>query len=183
METKTTVIFENAGKRIRNSVLETFTIQHLAVKLNINENKLYNQFTKDDDIILAMLIGLETEFNEFVQKFTNKSESPEEELRLLFKRLHSLFLQKPYYLTVIFDKSLVERNIDIQQSFLRIKNIAVTNLTEIINKGKKENTFKTKESTKSLVRKILIGFRLSMKDEQLINEMVAQIETLRTLKD
>jgi peptide/nickel transport system ATP-binding protein len=51
------------------------------------------------------------------------------------------------------------------------------------NKGKKENAFKTKESTKILVGKILSGFRTFMKDEQRIHEMILEMKSLKTSKD
>ncbi|MDA3905764.1 MAG: hypothetical protein PF484_06795 [Bacteroidales bacterium] len=184
MESRKFEIIKKAGEIIMTSGLEALTINNLASKMDVKENKLFSQFTKDDEIFLAILTGFEYELNEIIQQIAKKGESSGTELELLFKMLHSLFLQKPYYLSVIFDKSLLERDNTIKKSFLRIRNIAETYLSSIINKGKEENTFTTKLSTKSLVNKILLNFRLFMKDEQLLNEMLVELTQLRRkLKD
>ncbi len=183
METIRFEIIKKAGEIIMTSGIEALTINNLATKMDVDENKLYNQFTKDDEIVLAILTGFEFELNEIGQQIAKKGELPGTELKLLFKMLYFLFLQKPYYLFIIFDKSLLERDNKIKKSFLRIKNIAETYLSSIINKGKEENTFKTKLSTKSLVSKILLNFRLFMKDEQLLNELIVELKQLRTFED
>jgi AcrR family transcriptional regulator len=183
METQKNEIIEKAAKIIMNSGVQELTIHNLADKLNVEESQLYKQLTKDDDILLMLLLGFETDINEFRSEFVQATETPEAELKILFKKLYFLFLQKPYYLDIIFDKNLEKRDESIRNSILRIRNTAENYLSSIINKGKKENTFKTKESTKILVGKILSGFRLYMKDEQRIHEMILELKTLRTLKD
>ncbi len=56
--------------------------------------------------------------------------------------------------------------------------MAFNYLETIINKGKMENSFKTKVHTTTIVTRLLSGFRLFMKDEQLLNEMVLELKTL-----
>ena len=51
-------------------------------------------------------------------------------------------------------------------------------LTEIINKGKSENNFKTTVSTKVLANKILAGFRTYMKDEQRFHEVILEMKKI-----
>lgn len=81
--------------------------------------------------------------------------------------------------TIIFDKGQLERDDAIKMSIVRIMNIVETYLTTIINAGKKDQTFKTSVTTKLLVNRILIGFRMFMKDEQLVNEMILELTTLK----
>ena len=92
-------------------------------------------------------------------------------------------MQKPYYLDIIFDKKLKNRDESIKNSFLRIRNTAENYLTSVINKGKNENSFKTTISTKVLVSKILSGFRHFMKDEQRIHEVILEMKTLKIIND
>jgi hypothetical protein len=66
---------------------------------------------------------------------------------------------------------------------LSIKRVAEDYLTGVINNGKKQNTFNTIAPTKFLVNKILSGFRLFMKDEQRVNEMILELKKLKTIKD
>jgi glycine cleavage system protein P-like pyridoxal-binding family len=64
-------------------------------------------------------------------------------------------------------------------SIQRIINIAETYLSTIIDAGKTAHTFKTRVSTKLLVNKILSRFRIFMKDEQLVHEMILELKNLK----
>ena len=183
METKNSTIIDKAARIIMNTGLEALTIHNLAKELKVEKIQLYNQLLKDDDIILILLLAFETDIIEFVKETESKKVNPESELKLLFKGLYFLFLQKPYYLSLIFDKSLMSRDESIKHSILRIKRIAEEYLTRIIDNGKKQNYFKTNEPTKFLVNKILSGFRLFMKDEQRLNEMMLELKTLKFIND
>lgn len=183
METQKNLMIEKAAGIIMNSGVKELTVHNLADKLKVEESQLFKQLTKDDDILLMLLLGFETDINEFMTEFARTAETPETELKILFKKLYFLFLQKPYYLDIIFDKNLKERDESIRNSLSRIRNTAEYYLTSIINKGRTEKTFKTKESTKNLVGKMLSGFRLFMKDEQRIHEMILEMKTIKNLKD
>jgi AcrR family transcriptional regulator len=183
METTSTAIIEKAAQIVMKSGLEGLTVRNLATELEVKDNQLYKQITKDDDILQILLFGFEADIIEFIKELDNKDAQPETELKLLFKGLYFLFLQKPYYLAIIFDKSLKNRGENIKHSFLRIKSIAEQYLAGVINKGKKQNTFKTNEPTKLLVNRILSEFRIFMKDEQRLNEMILELKTMRTLND
>jgi len=183
MEIQNTVIIEKAARIIMNSGLQKLTIPNLADELNVKQRQLYTLLTKDDDILLMLLLSFKTDINDFLTELIPNTETPETELSILFKKLYFLFQQKPYYLHIIFDKNLKERDINIKKTILWIRNMAENYLTSVITKGKKENTFKIKESTKSLVGKMLSGFRLFMKDEQRINEMILEMKSLKTSKD
>ncbi|MDA3953377.1 MAG: hypothetical protein PF485_07005 [Bacteroidales bacterium] len=183
MEIKKTEIIEKAAHIIMNRGLEALTIRNLATELKIDKKELYNLFTKDDDILLMMFDGFENELKEFIHKLRNNDETAEKEFKSLFKSLYNLFLQKPYYLSIIFDKSLKKRDESIKMSILRMKDLAEKYLTTLINTGKKDSTFKTKTSTKLLVGKMLSEFRLLMRDEQYFNKMVLELKTLKKSKD
>lgn len=183
MESKKAEIIETAAHIIMNSGIGALTIQNLYDELDLEETRLDNRLVKDDDILLMLLSEFEADINELVLEYANNGVSPETELELLFKGLYFLFQQKPYYLAIIFDKSLIKRDDRIKKSFLRISNTAENYLTTIIDAGRNENLFKNKQSSKLLVSKILSSFRLLMKDEQLVNEMKLDIKTLRTLND
>lgn len=176
-------IIKMASQIIVNKGLENLTIHNLASELKINESQLYNLFAKDDDILFMILIFFENEIKEFILEFTNNQETPEDEFKFIFKRLYALFMEKPYYLSIIFDKSLKKRDESINMSISRIKDIIENYLTTLINKGKLDNVFKTKVSTKLLVDKMLSEFRLLMEDEQYVNEMILELKTLRKSKD
>lgn len=183
MEIKKTEIIEKATQIIINKGLEALTISNLANELKIDKKGLNHLFVKDDDILLMLFECFENELKEFIQELSNNSETPEKEFKSLFKILYNLFLQKPYYLSIIFDTSLMNRDKSIKMSILQIKNIAENYLTTLIDTGKQNNTFKTKVPTKLLVGKMLSEFRMLMQDEQYVNEMIMGLKSLKKSKD
>lgn len=183
MKTKESEIIEKAAGIIMNSGVGELTVQNLADKLQIKKSQLYLLLTSDDDILLILLLSFENDIIQFLREMEQNSESPENKLKIIFKKLHFLFLQKPYYLDIIFDKNLKNRDNSITNSFLRIRQLAENYLTDIINKGKTENTFKTKVSTSVLVTKILSDFRTFVKDEQRFQEIILEMKKLQTSKD
>jgi len=180
MEIQKDLIIEKAAGIIMSSGVDELTINNLASELKVKESQLHNHLTKDDDILLMLLLNFETDINVLEVEFAKKTETPDTELNNLFKTLHALFLEKPYYLDLIFDKNTIKRDESVKESFLRIRNTAEKYLSSIINKGKNEKTFKTKVSTENLVGKILSGFRLFMKDEQRVRELMLEMKTLKT---
>jgi AcrR family transcriptional regulator len=183
MKTKQNEIIEKAAGIIMNSGVDELTVHNLADKLQIKESQLYLQLTNDDDILLILLLSFEREIIESLSGIEQSSDSPENKLKIIFKKLHFLFLQKPYYLDIIFDKNLKNRDKSITNSFLRIRRLAENYLRDIINKGKTENTFKTSVSTSVLVTKIVTDFRTFMKDEQRFHEVILEMKKLQTSKD
>ena len=135
MKTQQSEIIEKAAGIIMNSGIDELTIHNLADKLQIKENQLYGRLSKDDDILLILLLSLESDMVDFLKGTKQSSETPENELKILFKKLYFLFLQEPYYLDLIFDKKLKDRDESIRNSLLRIREMAENYLTEIINKG------------------------------------------------
>ena len=183
MERQNIEIIEKAAGIIMNSGVKELTVHNLANKLMVDKSQLLKQFTKDDDILLLLLLDFEIDINELISEFARTTETPDAEMKILFKKLYFLFLQKPYYLDIIFDKKLKNRDESIKNSFLRIRNTAENYLTSVINKGKNENSFKTTISTKVMVSKILSGFRHFMKDEQRIHEVILEMKTLKIIND
>lgn len=183
METNRNLIIEKAEEIIMNTGLEALTIHNLATELKVKDNQLYNQLTKDDDILLMLLFGFETDIIEFVKELASKGVTPEAELELFFNALYFYFQQKPYYLSLLFDKNLMKRDESVKKAVLRIKRIAEDYLTDVINNGKKQNIFNTIEPTRFLVNRILSGFRFQMKDEHLLNNMILELKKLKTIKD
>lgn len=176
-------ITEKAIKIIINSGLEELTVHNLADELQMKESDLYQQLKKDDDIILFFLLSFESDIVDLLKEIEQSGDTTENKLKILFKKLYFIFLQKPYYLNIIFDKKLKEREESIKNSLLLIRKMAENYLTVLIDNGKSENTFKTTLSTKVLVNKILLGFRTYMKDEQLLQEVILEMKKLKTSKD
>lgn len=183
METTKTEIIGKAAEIIMNSGIQNLTIQKLAANLEVGENLLYMMLAKDDDILLLLLLDFEAELDEFIEAMNQNAEPPETEIKILFKKLYFFFLQKPHYLSIIFDKSLKSRDKSLKESLLRIRKIAENYLTSVIERGKRENTFNTEEATKKLVEKILSDFRLFMGNELRLHEMIKEMKQLKQLKD
>lgn len=183
MKIDKTTIIETAGKIIDHSGTEALTIRTLIQELNVSENDLSHLIQKDEDIFLILFHELEKVLNKLVNEFTHKDLPPDIKLQGLFKRLSVLFKQKPFFLSIIFDNNLMERDDQIKMSFARIRDFAVVYLCKLIDEGKGDSTFKTKKYTQSLVEGILSSFQLLMRDEQIINEMIRKLVALRIEDD
>lgn len=166
-----------AGLIIEDEGIDTLTIASVAKELNLDENHLLLQFSSVDDILVILLESFENELLEFVNETLGKEEGPETKFKLLFKRLYFLFLQRPYYLAVIFNKSLTRKNEKITAVVFRIKKLAKSYLTGIIDEGKRLQVFKTPLPSEKWADRILSEFRLFMENEQRVNELVINMKS------
>lgn len=183
MKIKKEIIVEKAGEIVMRSGIESLTVSTIAQELDVAEDELSVFISKDNDIILLLFNDLENDLMDLLEEFAYKKHSPQLEIQRLFTRLYAFFHQKPYYLELVFDPSLMERADSIRESFLRIKRLAGAYLSRLINEGKNAKVFTAKQSTKSLVDGILSSFRFLMKDEQLMNEMIRKFGALKLQKD
>lgn len=136
MEIKKSAIIEKAAKIITSSGIEYLSIPNLAQDLGVDKRKLKNQFTHDDDILVLLLLSFESEFKKITDDFSTQELDPELELKLVFKQIYALFMKKPYYLSIIFDKNLIKRENNVKLAIIRIKNSVSKYLTTLINAGK-----------------------------------------------
>ncbi|MEE4197825.1 MAG: hypothetical protein V2I54_09280 [Bacteroidales bacterium] len=179
MKFKMTEIVEQAAQIIMNSGIENLTVKNLAKKMVVDEDELSLLFSNDDHILLLIFENFEKELKEFILELSRNNDPPEKEFKTFFKHLYNLFLQKPFYLSIIFDKGLKNRDERIKKSIIRMKDIVENYLTQLINIGKLHNSFKTKKPTRVLVGRMLVEFRMLMRDEQYLNEMILQMNTLK----
>lgn len=180
METTKSEISTKAAQILMQNGLKALTLPNLAVELGVSENQLSSDIKNVDDLILMLLMEFEVQINEYVQVITNHVESADDKFKLLFKGLYYLFMQKPHYLFLLFDKDLNTRDARVKECMSRIKNAAELCLTGVLNAGKRENSFKTKASTAVLVESILTSFRSLMQQEQRINEMALELKTVKS---
>lgn len=173
-------IKEKAARIIAGLGLKKLTIQSLAIELRISEEDLYNQLSGIDDVILLLLNDFNKDFAVVIDELQPYSENSGLQFKFFFNKMYSLFLQKPYYLELIFDDSLSERGERIRISILNFKSAASKFLSSLIDKGKIDNTFKTKESTKDLANKILYDFKLIMQDQQLYFNIMRDLKTIKS---
>jgi len=97
--------------------------------------------------------------------------------------LHRLFKQKPYYLTVIFDKDLRHQYSGADQIISRIKDMAKKYLAGLIDRGKAQKIFTIDTETKILVKEILGSFQALMNDMQLADKMVRDLKKYQSATD
>ena len=183
MELKTTDFVEAAGRIIIKSGADSLSIKKLACEMGINTSLLDTYFEKDDDILMLLLKSLENDIKQLITETRAVERSPEENLQLLFQNMHELLKLKPYYLSVIFSTELKGKDSELQNTLLKIKISVKIYLLEIINQGKKEAVFKTRQTSRILVTTILGSFRSFMNEQRMINKMVKDLELLKAIND
>jgi AcrR family transcriptional regulator len=183
MYLRNTDVVEAAGRIINQSGINALSIEEMSREMGIAQDILLFYYKNNDDILILLLRSLENEIKQFVSDVNTRDLSSEEELHTLFETLIDLFGQKPYYLSIIFSTELADKDVAIQEILLRIKSIAKIHLVKIINHGKKDKMFQTKQTTKSLANNILGSFRLLMNEQRVIDKMVRDIEILKNTGD
>lgn len=183
MELKTTDIVAAAGKIINESGMNSLSIERLAGEMKIDHSLIIPYLKNDEDILMLLLLSLENETKQLIKDARTGHRSPEEELQLLFESIYMLLRNKPFYLHLIFSTELKDKNTELQNALLRIKNSVRTFLVKIINDGKKETVFKSRQTSRLLVNNILGSFRSFMNEQRLIARMVDDLENLKAIKD
>ncbi|WP_142531849.1 hypothetical protein [Saccharicrinis carchari] len=174
-------IIEKAREIVGRHGTKGLSVVRLARELDVGENDLLPFITKDDDVFLLLLLDLEANFIKLTRELSHENQSPDIELQLFFRRLYFIFEKNPHYRSIIFDDSLYRKNKNIAKTFMRIRDSVEYYLSKIIDEGKREKRFKTKQSTQLLVNSIILSFRSFVEDEHLINEMIRELQTLRVL--
>jgi AcrR family transcriptional regulator len=131
-------IIEAAGRLILQSGIKELSIVELEKKMGISHTKLSKYLKSDKDILIMILISMETKIKRLIKNVATSNLSPEEEVQNLFKDLTILFDQMPFYLVMIFDKRLAEKDSEIPVIIMRIVKRTESFLLHVINKGKHE---------------------------------------------
>lgn len=183
MELRIADIEEVAGRIIIESGPDFLTIDELSSKMGINTTLLISFFERDDDILMLLIKSLDYDIKQLILENKLAERPPEEDLQILFQNIYELLKVKPYYLPVIFFVEIKEKDSELQKALLRIKISVRIYLLEVINIGKKETVFKTRQRSRKLVTNILGSFRSFMNEQRLINNMVRDLEILKVLND
>lgn len=184
MNTKTEKqIIEATGKLLNESGPGEFTLKKLSKQPEMLEFDIYALVKNEEQIFEQLLLQLEKEMNAVVAEISSKYDSPALEFEMLFKRLHRLFKQKPYYLTVIFDTDLFRQYSGAVKVITRIKGVAKRYLAGLIDRGKAQKVFTINTSTKILVKEILDSFQALMSDIQLTDKMVRDFRKYRSVNE
>lgn len=173
-------IIDAAGRLMLKSGINDLSIEELELKMGISHAELSMYLKRDKDIPILLLISLETKIMQLIKNVAISNLSPEDELQALFKNLNKLFNQSPFYLVLIFDKHLAERDSEIPVIMRRIIKRAENFLLQVINKGKHENIFQAEVKTRYLVNRILVSFRLLMNEQRLAESLVRDIALLKS---
>lgn len=176
-------IIEITGKLLSESGPGEFTLEKLSKQQEMLEFDIFALVKNEDQIFEQLLLQLEKEIKAIVAETSSKHDSPALEFEMLFKQLHKLFKQKPYYLTVIFDADLLRQYSGAVKVITRIKGVAKRYLTELIDRGKTQKVFTINTATKILVKEILDSFQALMSDIQLTDKMIRNLKKYRSVNE
>jgi len=176
-------IIEATGKLLAESEPAEFTLEKLSKQPGMLEFDIFALVKNEEQIFEQLLLQLEKELTAIVNEISSNHDSPTLEFEMLFKQLHRLFKQKPYYLTVIFDTDLLRQYSGAVKVITRIKGVAKRYLTELIDRGKTQKVFTINTATKILVKEILDSFQALMSDIQLTDKMVRDLKKYRSVNE
>lgn len=172
-------IVDAAGTIVTEAGIGFLTTEGLATKMGIDYKILYNYFKSDADIMVFLLINLNHEIKTLVNEAESNNMSPEVELKLLFENVFNFFIKKPYYLAIVLSLEQDKTGDSTRKILINIETVIRNYLLDIIDKGKKEEIFKTKRTPATLANTILRSFRSLMNQENLMNKMVRDFRRVR----
>lgn len=183
METIKEEIVDAAGKIVTEAGIDFLTTENLATKMGVDSKTLHNHFKSDAAILNFLLITLKREIKILITDAESSNKSPADELELLFENIFNLFITKPYYLTIVVSVEEGKMGNRTKTRLKSIKKVISIYLTKIIDKGKKEEIFKTKRSPNTLVDNILVSFRSFMDQENMMNKWIRDLKMIRENPD
>lgn len=176
-------ILDVSGKLILESGVEDFTLAKLSAHPLLEAVDKPLAFGKEEEVFTLLMYQLEKALKFLLEGMDVANLSPAAELEMLFKNLHRLFENKPYYLILIFDKDFRRRFRAADNILARIKQLAEGHLTALIERGKEAEVFRTDIKTKILVTEILTSFQAMMGNVQLADKMVRNIKKYQSETD
>lgn len=176
-------IIEASGRLLTEDGFDSFTLEKLSKRPEMKGFDVFALIRNEEQIFEQLLLQLEIELTTLVDDLSVKHNSPVTEFELLFKQLHWLFKQKPYYLNVIFDKDLHRQYRGAEEIISRIKGVAKKYLTGLIDRGKAQKVFTIKTESKVLVKEILGSFQALMNDMQLADKMMCDLKKHQSSND
>lgn len=174
-------ISETATRVTIFSGSQKHTIFDLSDDLGRNEALLNDQNTVEEDDFSPILTDMEADLLALFETLSTEPLLPETAFAQLFKNLSEILLQKPHYITLLFDEKLLTTNTKVGEALMRISDVAEGHLVSLIESGKNAGVFINGQSSKSLARSIMKSFRSMMKDEHRINVMLLESKSPETL--
>lgn len=184
METQTEKrIIEASGRLLAENGPGAFSLDVLAKQPEMQGFDIFTLVRKEEQIYEQLFFQLAKELKEIVDGISSGQNSPAEEFEMLFKQLHRLFKQKPYYLTIVFDKDIPRQYSGADKIISGIKDTAKKYLSGLIARGKAQKVFTTDAETEILVKEIIGSFQTLMNDMQLADKMVRDLQKYRSVTD
>ena len=183
MATSNEDIIKAAGRILVHSGISGLTIYTLRQDPEIAGKRLPKGIESESDLFELLLLDFERELKTLVSGIAVQKEAPDKEIGLLFKGLYDLFKHNQWYLDLVFDPAISVKCTKAEGIIFRVKRVAKSYLTRLIEGGKSEELFATTESTHVLVNEILESFRALMNDWQLADKMIKDLKHAQTAKD
>jgi len=173
---------DTSGRLLAKNGPGGFTLDVLSKQPEMQGFDIFTLVRNEEEVFEQLLLQLEKDVTIIVDEISGQDD-PTMEFEMLFKQLHKLFKQKPYYLTVIFDKELRQQYRGAEEIISRIKGMAKVYLAGLIDRGKTQKVFTINTETKTLVKEILGSFQALMNDMQLANKMVRDLKKYQSATD
>ncbi len=179
MKFKKTDLIEAVGGIILQSGINSLSIEEIAKRMGIPENELLFYFKSENSVLIMLFVCLEKEIQKIIHESDIQKQSPDQEIRNLFGELNNFFIEKPFYLPLIFSNDLIEKDAEIHEIIERIKTSAEMHLVKLINEGKHKKLFHTEKRTWLLVNRILGSFRLLMNEQKITSDLIREMGLIR----
>lgn len=162
LSTRQKEIIEISGKILLEKGIKGLTTKSLAYEMNFSESAIYRHFPSKESILELLLNELYLSMSTRLQEIKNENQSSIENLIAIFNSQFQFFNNNPHFVIAILSEGLIDESLSIKDTMLKIMQLKMTILREIIDKGKVKNEIKNTIPTEDLLHIIISAFRLQM---------------------
>lgn len=177
MENLFSDIEKDAGVIIQRDGINTLTVDSLSRQMKISKEKLLHYFKQDDDLLAFLAQRLENELRNLSIHIAMENYSPEEEFDDFFKSLYNYFSKKSYFLDLMLTDTSHAKDYSASKILFKIKEGLRNRLTQIIERGKKAESFNSDANSMQIAQAIMNNFRVFMSNKPLTHKMIADLKS------
>lgn len=155
-------IIEAASELLTRSGLGGLTIKNLAKEMRFSESAIYRHFESKEEIIVTMLHYLDDDMKKRLSLALAGIESPEEQLKAVFRNQFDFFTKHPHFIIIILSEGLLENTELVHSALLKVMLTKKSVVFPILKNGQDMGIFTDTLTPEFLTHTVMGIFRLLM---------------------
>lgn len=155
-------IIEVSGKILLEKGIKGLTTKSLAAEMNFSESAIYRHFPSKEAILELLLNELYSSMSTRLNRLIDEKTHSIKNLEIIFNSQFHFFAENPHFLIAILSEGLIDESTAIQNTMMKIMQMKMRILREILDRGKNNNEIIPSVETDALLHIVLSAFRMQM---------------------